>query len=300
MNGKDYGAIGEYLMHGDAFGAVEYMKGIPELADIARTYTELFEQENYLRYGLPEEPERILLCYQKYFREVFYLCRNREEAEQRLLETLKRELGPAVRDAGSAEKEMKRCFARYGYCIRCGKTDGYYGPYVWKETVPETYEVELPEAVVLCRVNMLRGVVCRGWMDYLTFGERGTGGWTDADGSVYCVEKAYDKESDRFRVSLLRHEAQHAQDLRRWPGMSVEQLEYRAKLVELIYTKDEGLPEKFFCEADETRTEDGHALAAARLRRELEGAADLAAVRERAKVLFAADCRKMTGRCAAH
>ena len=57
-----------------------------------------------------------------------------------------------------------------------GKTQGYYGPYIRRETVPTVYRVELPEGEAEYTVNILKGFVFRGWMDHLTFGRFGTGG----------------------------------------------------------------------------------------------------------------------------
>ena len=103
-------------------------------------------------------------------------------------------------------------------------------------------------------------------MDYLTFGRFGTGGWASPDGTINCIAQAYDFESERFLVSLLKHEAQHAVDMKRFPAITPAELEYRAKLVELHYSGDLGLLQKFFAEADESRAGDSHAMASARMR----------------------------------
>ena len=58
------------------------------------------------------------------------------------------------------------------------------------------------------------------------------------DGAYYFKDK-YDIDSDEFQISLLKHEGQHFHDLKNNPKMSSGELEYRAKLVELIYYKDE-------------------------------------------------------------
>ena len=105
-------------------------------------------------------------------------------------------------------------------------------------------------------------------MDYLTFGRFGTGGWASPDGTINCIEQAYDFESERFLVSLLKHEAQHTVDMKQFPGITPEELEYRAKLVELHYSGNLGLLQKFLSEADESRTGDSHAMASARIKRE--------------------------------
>ncbi len=55
------------------------------------------------------------------------------------------------------------------------------------------------------------------WLSYLTFGLSGTGGWSNGDGLIHCVKRHYDLKSESFRVSLLKHEAQHASDQSRYP-----------------------------------------------------------------------------------
>lgn len=54
--------------------------------------------------------------------------------------------------------------------------------------------------------------------------------------------------------------------------MSSEDLEYRAKLVELIYSKERNLLQAFSQEADDSDTSNGHAMAAYRI---MKGYADV-------------------------
>ncbi len=131
-------------------------------------------------------------------------------------------------------------------------------------------------------------------MDYLTFGRYGTGGWTSPDGRINCIEQAYDFESKRFLVSLLKHEPQHASDMKRFPGITPAELEYRAKLVELCYSGDPALLRKFLSEADESRPGDSHAAASARIKLDFAGTdqGDIACTQARAAELFYADTKK--------
>ena len=80
--------------------------------------------------------------------------------------------------------------------------------------------------------------------------------------------QAYDFESERFLVSLLKHEAQHTVDMKRFPEITPAELEYRAKLVELHYSSDLSLLQKFLSEANESKTNDAHAVASVRIKRE--------------------------------
>ena len=197
--------------------------------------------------------------------------------------------------SGTFRQRLQAAFEAEGYHALFGKTQGHYGPYVWRETVPTVYQVGLPDGTAEYTVNILKGFVFRSWMDYLTFGRYGTGGWASPDGTINCVEQAYDFESERFLVSLLKHEAQHAMDMKRFPKITPAELEYRAKLVELHYSGDLGLLQKFLSEADESRTGDSHAAASARIRREFAGTdqANLPSIQARARELLHAHTKEL-------
>lgn len=128
--------------------------------------------------------------------------------------------------------------------------------------------LHMPDGTAAYTVNILKGFVFRSWMDHLTFGRYGTGGWASPDGTINCIEQAYDFAGERFLVSLLKHEAQHTVDMKRVPEITPAELEYRAKLVELHYSGDLSLLQKFLSEADENKTDDAHAVASAKIKRE--------------------------------
>ncbi|MBQ0071694.1 MAG: hypothetical protein KBS81_07555 [Spirochaetales bacterium] len=266
----DFAYLQSFFIHGDIKGAIEYLQKFPEASELLEPYVAIFEREQYLRYEVPSVVDRLLLEYQKYYRDVFYLHTSTEESEEKLFLGLSEVLGIPFTGEEALVEDLRNTVEKNGLHFQSGKTNGYYGPYVWKETVPTTYSVELPSGTRSYTVNILRGFVMRSWMDYLTFGQFGTGGWTGEDGVINCVESAYDFESDRFRVSLLKHEAQHVLDMERWKDITPEQLEYRAKLVELCYSRDGGLLAKFVSEASPERRNDSHAVASCRIQKEME------------------------------
>ena len=258
--------IQDFFINGDMKGAIAYMREHEEFQDILPAYIAIFENCEYRSYDVPEFLNQILLLYQVYYRDVFYCGLPETEAADKLLTQMK-----ALLDLPDAEEELlaeqlQSVFEAKGYHALFGKTQGYYGPYVWKDTVPTVYRVELPDGTAEYTVNILKGFVFRSWMDYLTFGRFGTGGWASPDGTINCVEQAYDFESERFLVSLLKHEAQHTMDMKQFPGITPAELECRAKLVELHYSSDLGLLQKFLSEADESKTNDSHVVASARIK----------------------------------
>ena len=287
--------ISQFFIKGDMKGAIAYMREHEEFRDVLPAYTAIFEEREYRTFEVPERLNEILRWYQVYFRDTFYLGLPEAEAADKLRAGLGALLGmPGVEEALLTER-LRALFEAEGYHALFGKTQGYYGPYIWRETVPTVYQVQLPDGTAEYTVNLLKGFVFRGWMDYLTFGRYGTGGWASPDGTINCVERAYDLESERFQVSLLKHEAQHTADMKRFPGITPVELEYRAKLVELHYASDLGLLRKFLSEAEESRAGDSHAAASGRIRRDFADTdpGSLSRVQARALELLRAHTKEM-------
>ena len=287
--------IRDFFLNGDIKGAIAYMRKHEEYKDILPAYAAVFENCEYRTYDVPDILNHILRLYQVYYRDVFYCELPEEAAAGRLLANLRELLDMPDAQEALLAKRLQSVFEQNGFHAQFGKTQGYYGPYVWRETVPTVYRVELPDAAAEYTVNVLKGFVFRSWMDYLTFGRYGTGGWTSPDGTINCIEQAYDFDSERFLVSLLKHEAQHAVDMKQFPGIAPAELEYRAKLVELHYAQDLGLLQKFLSEADERKINDSHAVASARIRLEFADTdqSSLHSIQERALELLRAHTKEM-------
>ena len=258
--------ISQLFLNGDLQGAIAYMRDHEEFKDILPAYVAIFEDCKYRTCEIPDILNDILRLYQVYFRDTFYCGLPEAEAADKLLTQLKMLLDVPDAEESLLTEKLQSVFEAKGYHALFGKTQGYYGPYVWRDTVPTVYRVELPGGTAEYTVNILKGFVFRSWMDYLTFGRYGTGGWASPDGTINCIEQAYDFESERFLVSLLKHEAQHTVDMKQFPGITPAELEYRAKLVELHYSSDLGLLQEFLSAADESKPDDSHAIASARLK----------------------------------
>ncbi len=290
--------ISQFFVRGDIKGAIEFMREHDEYRDILPEYVAIFEEEKYLSYDIPSDLNDILLLYQIYYRDIFYCGIPESKASERLLEGLKDILGTKDVDEVILGNNLQELFKDKGYYSQFGKTQGFFGPYVWKETVPTVYKVELPGGTAEYKVNILKGFVFRSWMDYLTFGRFGTGGWASPDGTINCIEKAYDFNSEKFLVSLLKHEAQHTIDMKSFPGITTEELEYRAKLVELHYSNNLALLDKFLAEASDERPNDSHALASFRVKKEFEAVdkRSICEIQKRALELFNAHNKEMEER----
>lgn len=292
---------------GNLRAAMAYLEQFPETAALYQKGVALYQQEHYLTYDVDAELNAILLVYQKYYRDVFYLELPAEEAAQRLRKRLA-ELFQAAPDSSldDLEEMAGTAFRRKSLHALMGRTSGYYGPYIWKAEELRHYAVTLPEGTQDYAVKLLDGFIMKSWLDYISFGETGTGGWSNGDGLIHCVRSAYDLESEDFQVSLLKHEAQHAMDQARYKDITNEELEYRAKLVELIYSKERRLLERFVSQADATRADNGHGLAAERIVGEFEARLKIdrsriaelpiGTVQAVSRSLFAESCEKMAAK----
>lgn len=255
-----------YLIQGDVPGAMNYVKQFPDQRELYDRFADRFEGA-HTAYEGDRELNEILCCYQRYYRDVFYLRIGREEAGEKLRAGLAALLGAdgGVPLESLEENQAAEAFQSRGFHFLGGLTSGYYGPYIWRTAERRTFEVELPDGIQQYTVNLLDRFLSRSWLDYISFGEIGTGGWTDRDGLINCIRSAYDLDSESFKVSLLKHEAQHAKDLADHGEMSSASLEYRAKLVELIYSRERNLLERFLREADSSDKRNGHTAASERI-----------------------------------
>ena len=256
-----------YLIKGDLTGAICYVEQFPDQAELYARFKAIFAREEYRVHEVDPRLNEILTLYQRYYRDAFYLRIGREKAEDRLRMGLSALFGLNAEIAldDIEQSQVAEAFQREGFHFLGGKTGGYYGPYIWRHTQTQAFDVELPDGIQTYTVKLLDGFLSRSWLDYLSFGEIGTGGWTDGDGIINCVRSSYDLNSENFKISLLKHEAQHARDLSAHGKMSSEDLEYRAKLVELIYSRERNLLAQFMREADRHDPGNGHAAASSRI-----------------------------------
>lgn len=252
------------LMSGNVSAAMAYLMQFPEQSYRLVPLQQIFSEEQYISYDIAPKLNSLILVYQQYYRNVFYLHMDIKSSTQQLRNTLAQFLNihDEYVDLDTMEQnQITAAFSHYGLYFMGGKTDGYYGPYVWKTSEDKHYSVELPDGMQSYTVRMMSGFITKSWLDYVSNGEISTGGWTDKDGVICCDSSAYDLEGEEFQISLLKHEAQHAIDLLRWPNMQSNQLEYRAKLVELIYSTKRNLLIRFLSEADPHQVDNSHAVA---------------------------------------
>ena len=82
MAGENYDADFFYghLLKGDLRAAMAYLGKFSERSEQYCKYTSLFQKEHYLTYDVDDGLNEILLIYQRYYRDVFYLEKGAKEA----------------------------------------------------------------------------------------------------------------------------------------------------------------------------------------------------------------------------
>jgi hypothetical protein len=256
------------LIQGKLREAVEYLSQFPQKQRLMRRYYSIFEDGNRLKRSDNTLINAIDATYQEYYRMVFWQQIGREQAAASLCAALCEllHLQVACNESDALEKVEEAVGATVtneGFSFLGGTTSGYFGPYIWRSTESVQYSIALPQNNRKLTVCMMDGFVSRSWLDFLSFGKIGTGGWAGNDGQLYCVRSAYATKMDKpaFRISYLMHEAQHALDKELAPDMSPLHLEYRAKLVELIAYPRITKFRSFLAEASDTDEANFHAFA---------------------------------------
>ena len=234
-----YGICGQ----GSYQAIVEYLDGCTDGAEWLAKYEALFKTGNYVLATGDEEIDSVLRRYEDYLKYVLANRQTTKEYKRYMMDWFKDDF-PNVADFDEFEKVFQAFFVERGLFANFGITAPFPTLYLWKKQTKHEFDVELPETTVQMNVYEMDGIITRGWYDYLTFGVIGAGGWVSDDGCYYFAEK-YDTDSEDFKVSLLKHEGQHFYDLSVDKEMPSHELEYRAKLVEMIYLKQQDVFDSF-------------------------------------------------------
>lgn len=263
------------LCAGELHRAAEYLSRFPEKSG------ELAEMVRRMEGGTVRRAEDGWICeldgvYQEYYRDVFWRLTGHAEAEKRLLGRLCALAGADCDSIDGTEELLGRLARCRGFYFLGGRTQGRYGPYIWSEMEPRAFEVELPYGDLDFIVYMMRGFVSRSWLEFISMGESGAGGWQQGT-ELYCVESCFEGKfgTPEFDVLFLKHEAQHAFDRKMHPGLFSGDVhtewipEYRAKIVELMYYPDLSRFRQFLAEASGGDMANTHGYASWRIVREL-------------------------------
>jgi hypothetical protein len=154
------------------------------------------------------------------------------------LETVLRNTDLGSRNESRAESDLfdrlDQQLEALGFHVLEERAPPYRDLLIWRSEKSVKYRVQLTDRAHHVPVVFMDDFVSMGWKHYASLGLASTTGWVE-DGKLYCVGWAYDRTSENFRVSYLKHEARHLADLERYPELDSTELEYRAKLTELAF-----------------------------------------------------------------
>jgi hypothetical protein len=256
----EFNKIYSYVLQGDVAKVLEVLNTLPdeqlspEEKKIKKKFFERFRlQEEVVDYNTSDPMLHDLLdIYQTYWRQALLDNENMEHYESGLKRDiasfLKKNKYPTqneyVEDTltdheiqNNFTQHLKNFLAEKNYYSATGQTAGFFDLFIWEREVPTEFKVVLPETEVTTTIIFLKDVVTMGWEEYASFGKVYPGGWATKE-VLYAVGKAYDTTSENFKVSYLKHESQHFADYKTYPNLSGVDLEYRAKLTELIYAEE--------------------------------------------------------------
>lgn len=134
------------------------------------------------------------------------------------------------------DEELTRVLESRGFQSKFMFRNGIQDLFIWKDETIKSYNVSLPKEKIPTKVVFINNYILNGFTDFATFGSSTVGGWVSSDEQkLFCNQNEYDTNSEKFKISYLKHESLHFSDLKNYKELSSADLEYRAKLVELMY-----------------------------------------------------------------
>jgi hypothetical protein len=150
---------------------------------------------------------------------------------------IERGFASALEDEDSLFENVEAFIRGEGYFAQSGRTPPLLDLMIWTSNTTVVKSVELTDGTYDIELNHMDDFVSYGWSNFAAFGMASTGGWAKKDG-LYCNCRHYDLDSERFRLSFLKHEARHYADFGLYPELQPADLEYRGKLTELAYSEE--------------------------------------------------------------
>ncbi len=140
------------------------------------------------------------------------------------------------------DSELKRIIEKEGFKSRFLYRNGFQDLVIWNKVSRKNYKITLPKETINTTVIFIENYSLNGYDYYATLGSAQAGGWAVKESAtLYCNKGVYDLTSEELEISFLKHESLHFADLNEYPNLSTTDLEYRAKLVELMYCTKKSL-----------------------------------------------------------
>ena len=150
---------------------------------------------------------------------------------------MERGFASALEDDDTLFENVEAFIRGEGYFAQSGRTPPLLDLMIWTSNNTVVESVELTDGTYDIELNYMDDFVSYGWSNFAAFGMASTGGWAKKDG-LYCNCRHYDLDSERFKLSFLKHEARHYADFGLYPELQPADLEYRGKLTELAYSEE--------------------------------------------------------------
>lgn len=157
---------------------------------------------------------------------------------------------------------LKGLIEKEGFKVDFKFRNGFQELFIWNKESTEKYEVILPKDTVKTTVVFIESYHINGYDEFATFGDSQVGGWAIKESAtLYCNKGSYDLNSETFEVSYLKHESLHFTDLNNYPNLSSADLEYRSKVIELMYCTEGTVYDRiseFVSAANKADRDNGH------------------------------------------
>ncbi len=134
------------------------------------------------------------------------------------------------------DSELKKIFNNEGFKSKFMYRNGFQDLLLWNKESIKKYKVILPKDTINTKVIFIENYNLKGYDSYATFNSSEPGGWAlKESATLYCNKGEYNLTSEKFKISYLKHESLHFTDLNKYLNLSATDLEYRSKLIELMY-----------------------------------------------------------------
>ena len=138
------------------------------------------------------------------------------------------------------DSELKKIIGREGFKTKFLFRNGFQEVIIWDKETVNNYKVTLPKDTIKTTVVFIENYHLNGYDYYASFGSSQIGGWAIKESAtLYCNKGTYGLTSEKFKISYLKHESLHFTDLNEYPNLSSADLEYRAKIIELMYCSEQ-------------------------------------------------------------
>jgi len=233
---------------GDLTGAVDLFASAPDdrgsMMLVARFERRFNDRTDGLDLSRIESPDvrEIAELFQSYWLDALMQQAPLDVLDQRLKRRLdgmlvERGFASALEDEDTLFENVEAFIRAEGYFAQSGRTPPLLDLMIWTSNKKADESVELTDGTYDVEVNYIDDFVSYGWSNFAAFGMASTGGWAKKDG-LYCICRHYDLDSERFKLSFLKHEARHYADFGLYPELQAADLEYRGKLTELAYSEE--------------------------------------------------------------